>query len=58
MMDADEREDALSNAFLGQSSANYTPGSLFSSASNNDAAGTNNKSWLEEDAILQQLLTS
>mmetsp|Transcript_3725 Transcript_3725/g.8288 ORF Transcript_3725/g.8288 Transcript_3725/m.8288 type:complete len:792 (+) Transcript_3725:619-2994(+) len=60
MMDADEREDALANA-LANRTANYTPGSLSSSAAaGGGAAGADDgeKSWLEEDDTLRQLLAS
>ncbi len=51
IMDADEREDTLSNA-LANCIANYTPGSnLLLSLSNT-------KSWLENEDILSHLLTT
>ena len=51
MMDADEREDALSNA-LANKIANYTPGSCLGGGGDK----TNGKSWLEGDETLQRLL--
>jgi len=50
-MDADEREDTLSNA-LANRIANYTPGSML------QQDGTSMVSWLEEDESIRQLIES
>ena len=50
-MDADEREDTLSNA-LANRIANYTPGSML------QEDGTTLISWLEEDESIRQLIDS
>eukprot|EP00984_Skeletonema_dohrnii_P025749 scaffold14937_cov116-Skeletonema_dohrnii-CCMP3373.AAC.1 len=51
VMDADEREDTLSNA-LANRIANYTPGSMLKQD------GTSMVSWLEEDESIRQLIES
>ena len=50
-MDADEREDTLSNA-LANRIANYTPGSMLQDD------GTSMVSWLDEDESIRQLIES